>query len=382
MDFAWSEEQLRLHQEAARFSAGRLAPGLPERERRGQLSRQLWRECAELGVQGMPVPARYGGGELGPLEMVAVLEGLGYGGGDNGLLFSLNAQLWACTMPIVLFGSEEQKQAHLPTLCRGEALAANAMTEPDSGSDAYALRTTARADGDRHYLLDGSKTFVTNAPEAQLFVVYARTGGKAGFAGISCFLLPRDTDGLSVGQPLPKMGLRTSPMAELFLERCRVPRDALLGREGSGAVVFNASMEWERLMILASAVGAMQRVVERCQAHARERKLGDTPLARHQVLAHRIVDMGLRLEAARLVLYRAAWRKAHRGSAMLESAQAKLCVSEAYVSVCRDALQVFGGYGYMEELGLERELRDALASTLYSGTSEIQRNIIAALQRI
>lgn len=378
MDFSWSDEQRELGEGAERFARGRLREGIVERDRQGHFDRDLWQACAEFGVQGLPIPVEHGGGGQDPLALVAILEGLGRGGLDNGLLFSIGAQLWACTTPIIKFGSEEQRRRYLPALASGACIAANGMSEPGSGSDAYALRTTATRDND-DYLLNGQKTFVTNAPVADLFVLYARTGGK-GFSGITCFLVEKGTPGLSVGPPFQKMGLRTSPMAEVFLDECRVSSSAVLGRPGSGSMAFNYSMDWERLFIMAPALGAMQRIHDRCLEQVKTRTVGDQPLCKQQVIAHRLVDMDMRLEQARWLLYRAAWLKGQRGLAMAESARAKLAVSEAYVQGCREAMQLFGGYGYMTEYELERELRDALASTLYSGTSEVQRNIIAALK--
>ncbi len=379
MDFAFTDQQQELHDGAVKFASERLCDGVIKRDKDHQFSHELWQACADFGLQGLMTPEALGGGGHAPLETSAILEGVGYGGQDNGLIFSVGAHLWACTVPLLKFGSPEQKARWLPGMASGELIAANGMTEPDTGSDAYALRTSAIKEGD-HYLIEGQKTFVTNAPVADLFVVYARTGGKAGFAGISCFILEKGTEGLTVGKPLSKMGLCTSPMAELFFDGCRVPEENLVGRAGSGSMVFNMSMEFERLFIMAPALGATRRLLERCVEHAKTRKTGDTSLGKHQSVAHRIVDMDLRYEQARLALYHAAWLKGKRGMAMAESARAKLAVSEAYLHCCRDAVQLFGGYGYMVDYELERELRDATAATLYSGTSEVQRNIVAALK--
>jgi alkylation response protein AidB-like acyl-CoA dehydrogenase len=279
---------------------------------------------------------------------------------------------------LVDFGSEAQKQEWLPRLADGTAIGATGITEPDSGSNVLALGTTA-VENRGDWVLDGSKTFVTNGPVADLFIIYARTGGS-GFAGITCFLVPRDTEGLTVGPPMEKMGLRTSPMSQMFMDNCRVPTSAVVGGVGSGAMIFNQTMDVERLLVMAPAIGVMERLLERSVAHARERTTGSVPIGKHQSVAHRIADMELDLEASRLLLYRAAWYRMHRGTATRESALAKLAVSEAYVKSCRSALQIFGGYGYMVEYGVERELRDALATTLYVGTSEIQRNLIAGLR--
>ncbi len=378
MDFDWTEDQLNLRQGAVEFASRRLAEEVTERDREGVFPRELWDACAEFGLQGLLVPEEFNGGGHDLLSAVAILEGIGYGARDNGLVFSVTAHIASAEGLLSEFGSEEQKREWLPRLADGSAIGATGITEPDSGSNALALGTTAvESRGD--WLLDGSKTFVTNAPVADLFVIYARTGGS-GFAGITCFLIPRDADGLTVGPSMEKMGLRTSPMAQVFLQDCRVPASAVVGGVGSGAMIFNQTIDVERLLVMAPAVGVMERLLERCVAHARERKAGSAPIGKHQAIAHRIADMELELEAARLLLYRAAWQRTRRGTATRESALAKLAVSEAYVASCRSAVQIFGGYGYMVDYELERELRDALAATLYVGTSEIQRNLIAGLR--
>ena len=378
MDFAWTEDQLELRRGAVEFASRRLAEGVIERDREDVFSRELWDACAEFGLQGLLVPKEWNGVGQDLLSAVATLEGIGYGARDNGLVFSVAAHAASCEGPLATFGSEAQKDEWLPRLADGSAIGATGITEPDSGSNALALGTTAvESRGD--WVLNGSKTFVTNAPVADLFVVYARTGGS-GFAGVTCFLIPRDADGLVVGAPMKKMGLRTSPMAQVFLEDCRVPASAVVGGVGSGAMIFNQTMDIERLLVMAPAVGVMERILERCVAHARQRTVGGVPIAKHQSISHPIADMELELEAARLLLYRAAWHRGRRVTATRESALAKLAVSEAYVASCRSAVQIFGGYGYVVETELERELRDALATTLYVGTSEIQRNLIAGLR--
>jgi hypothetical protein len=378
VDYDWTDDQLSLRRGAVEFASRRLAAGTAERDHEGVFPRDLWDACAEFGLQGILVPDEWNGGGQDLLSAIAVFEGIGYEARDNGLVFSITAHAASCEGPLNSFGSEEQKQKWLPRLADGSAIGAIGITEPDAGSNALALATTATQSGD-DWILDGSKTFVTNAPVADLFVIYARTGGS-GFAGITCFLIPRDTEGLTVGPPLEKMGLRTSPMSQVYLENCRVPASAVVGGVGSGAMIFNQTMDVERLLVMAPAIGAMERLLERSVAHARERTTGSVPIGKHQAIAHRIADMELELEAARLLLYRAAWHLTHRGTATRESALAKLAVSEAYVKSCRSAIQIFGGYGYMVEYELERELRDALATTLYVGTSEIQRNLIAGLR--
>jgi alkylation response protein AidB-like acyl-CoA dehydrogenase len=377
MDFDWTEDLLALRRGGAEFAAARLAEGMVERDREGRFSRELWDACARFGLQGLLVPAEWNGGGRDLLSAVVTLEGIGYGGRDNGLMFSVGAHAASCAGPVAAHGSEAQKREWLRRLADGSAIAAPAMTEAESGSSALALRTTATPDGD-DWVLDGTKVYVTNAPVADVFVIYARTG--EGLAGITCFLVPRAIPGLRVGSAIEKMGLRTSLTAEVRLERCRVPGSAVLGRVGSGAMIFNGVMDVERLLLMAPAVGVMERLLERCVAHARRRTAGSVAIGRHQAIAHRIADMELALESARLLLYRGAWQRMKRGTSTRESALAKLAVSEAYVASCRSAMQIFGGCGYMVEYEIERELRDALATTIYVGTSEIQRNLIAGLK--
>ncbi|MEZ4588646.1 MAG: acyl-CoA dehydrogenase family protein [Gemmatimonadales bacterium] len=327
--------------------------------------------------QGLPFPAAFGGGGQDPLTAVLAMEALGQGCPDNGLLFALAAQMWSVQMPIARYGTEEQQREFLTPLCTGEWIGAHAMSEPDSGSDAFALRTRAELDGD-HYRLNGAKTFVSEAPVADLFVVFATTDPARGPLGITGFLVRRDTPGLQVGRQIEKMGLKTSPMGELAFDDCRVPVANRLGREGRGAQIFNDSMEWERGCILAFALGAMRRLLDSSVQYARERRQFGRPIGEFQSVANRLVDMKVRLEAARSLLYRAAWAK-QRGdrSAGADAAVAKLFVSEAMVRTGLDAVQIRGGYGFTTEYEVERDLRDAIGGTLYSGTSEIQRNLIA-----
>ena len=370
------DEQRALRRTVTEFAQRELNAGLDERDHDAVFPRAAWEQCAAIGLQGLPVPPEYGGAGASATTIAAALEGLGYGCADNGLIFSLNAQMWACETPLVEFGTEGQKQRWLPGLCDGSLIAAHAMTEPESGSDAFALRTTAAPAGGG-WVLNGSKTFATNAPDSDLFVVFATTDRSLGFAGLTAFLLERDTPGLTVGRPLSKMGLRTSHLGELFLDDVRVGADAVLGGEGAGMAVFTSSMRWERGLIMASAVGTMRRQLERCVAYARERRQFGRPIGDFQAISHRIADMRLRLETAHLMLYRMAGLIDAGRDTDLDSALTKLHISEAFVQSSLDAVQVHGGYGYVTETGLERDVRDALGGRLYSGTSEMQRNVIA-----
>jgi hypothetical protein len=370
------EEQRSLQRSIVDFAQGELGRDLDRRDHEGTFPREDWLKCAQLGLLGMPVPPEYGGLGVSATTIAAALEGLGYGCADNGLIFSLNAHMWACEMPIVHFGTEEQKRRWLPGLCDGSTIAAHGMSEPESGSDAFSLRTTATA-VDGGWVLNGSKTFVTNAPDSDLFIVFATTDASLGFMGLCAFVLERGTPGLEVGAPFSKMGLRTSHLSELFLSDCRVAADALLGEPGGGMAIFNSSMRWERSLILAAAVGTMRRQLERCLAYARERVQFKAPIGSFQAVSHPLADMRLRLQTSHLMLYRIAALLDAGTATDLDAAMTKLHLSEALVKSSIDALQIHGGSGYMTETGLERDVRDALGSRIYSGTSELQRNVIS-----
>jgi alkylation response protein AidB-like acyl-CoA dehydrogenase len=378
MDFEWTDEQRAYRDAVISFAQAELSDGVRRRDEEHEFSFEAWKKCAAFGIQGLPVPEDYGGQGADATTVMLALEAFGYGCKDNGLIFALNAQMWACEIPLVRFGTDEQKRRYLPGLCDGSLIAAQGMTEPDSGSDAFSLATAAEKAED-HYVLNGRKTFVTNGPQADVFLVYATTDRSSGFAGLCVFIVDRETPGLSIGQPLHKMGLRTSPMSELFFDGCVVPADRMLGQPGAGMAIFNVAMQWERSCILASTVGTMQRQLERCIAHARERRQFGQPIGKFQAVSHRIADMKVRLETARLLPYRLGWLIDRGKSTALDAALAKLYLSECYLQSSLDALQIFGGYGYMSEYELEREVRDAIGSRIHSGTSDIQRNIIAGL---
>lgn len=376
MDFELTAEQQELQTGAIEFARAALNDDIIRRDRDEIFSREGWKKCAGFGVLGLPIPDAYGGMGLGITEVIAVMEGLGYGATDQGLLFSINAHLWTNSLPILTYGTEEQKQKYLPGLCDGALIGANGASEPEAGSDVFSMRTTAERRGDC-YFLNGSKTFVSNAPVAGLFVVYATVDPKLGAMGITAFIVERDTPGLRIGRKLEKMGLRTSPMAEIAFDNCAIPAANRLGREGRGVAVFESSMEWERGCILANYLGLMRRQLETSVDYVRTRKQFGKPIGKFQSVANRIVDMKVRLDSCRPLVYRIGWLKARNKPAMMEAAVAKLYVSECVIASARDALQIRGGYGYMVDEGIERELRDALGGTLYSGTTEVQRNLIA-----
>jgi alkylation response protein AidB-like acyl-CoA dehydrogenase len=376
MDFGWDEEQEALRDAAADFARHELNDDVAGRDHRAEFSARAWKKCADFGVLGLPFRRAYGGAEADILTTILTMEGLGYGCRDNGLLFSLNAQMWSVQHPIAEFGSDGQRERYLPGLIAGDVIGAHGMSEPGSGSDAYSLATRAeRVDGG--YLLNGTKTFVTSAPHADLALVFATLDPAVGQWGVSAFIIENGTPGFSVGHDIDKMGLRTAPMGELVMSDCFVPEDNRLGPEGAGAAIFGNSMEWERASILATNVGAMHRQLETCVLYAQERRQFGKPIGTFQSVSNRIADMAVRLETSRLVLYKVAWLKAKGEPAAYEAAIAKLHLSESFVRSSEDAIRVHGGYGYATETEIERDLRDAIGGTIYSGTSDIQRSIIA-----
>lgn len=376
MDFSWSPEQQAHIDNVVRFGREQLADNVERRDAEGSFWHEGWRRCGQFGLLGLPCPAEYGGTDADRLTVMATLEALGYACRDNGLLFAVNAHLWGCVLPVLEFGTEEQRERWLPGLCDGSLIGALAMTEPGSGSDAYHLSTTAVAK-DGGYLLGGGKTLVTNAPTADVIVVVAQTDPAGGIGGLSAFLIDRHTAGLRVSEPVAKMGLRTVPMGEITLTDCWVPAEALLGRVGGGMAVFNLAMEWERACIMASAVGTMRHLLERSIEYAGRHERFGRPIGQFQAVSHRLVDMKLRLETSRLLLYRLGWLQNGGRQSPGEPALVKLHLSESLVQSSLDALQIHGGNGYLADSGLERQVRDALAGRFYSGTADIQKNIVA-----
>jgi alkylation response protein AidB-like acyl-CoA dehydrogenase len=376
VNFELTDEQQGLQNAAIEFARSLPDADLIRRDREEYFNGEAWQRCADFGLLGMPIPESHGGQGRGLTELIAAMEGMGYGTRDQGLLFSINAHLWTNSIPILRYGTADQQRAYLPRLCNGELIGAHAATEPDAGSDVFAMRTRA-VRRDDHYVLTGDKTFVSNAQIAGLFAVYATIDPALGPMGITAFLVERDAPGLIVGRNLEKMGLRTSPMAEVTLDECAVPVTQRLGREGRGAEVFECAMEWERGCILANYLGVMRHQLESCVRHARTRSQFGMAIGKFQSVANRIVDLRVRLDTCRPLVYRIGWLKDHNRPARVESAIAKLYVSEALIETSLHAVQILGGNGYMVEFGAERDLRNAIGSTIYSGTSEMQRNIIA-----
>ena len=322
----------------------------------GGLTLKNWRTLGDLGLLGLCVPARYGGGGLGALETAGMMEAFGRGCPDTGIVFAASAHLYACAMPVLRHGSDLIKEQMLPRLCSGEWIAGNAMTELDAGSDVSRLSVTAeRVPGG--YLLNGEKNFVSNGPVADLYVTYATTDADAGYLGVTAFTVDRSTQGLTAGEPFAKLGLDSCQAGTVRFDDCFVPEERVLGGEGAGGAVFQDSMTWERTCLFAGYLGLLDRLVERCVGHARQRRQFGRRIAEFQAVANRIVDMKMRTESARLLLYRACWELDQGRDAGLGVALSKLAVSEGAVASALDAVQVFGGRGYQTEYGIEASLR-------------------------
>ena len=377
MDFSLTEDQISFKQLAVEFAKKSLNDGFSARERNGEFNFEGWNKCAQFGLHGLPMPEQYGGLSRDILTCVVVMEGLGYACKDSGLLFAINSTIWTCECPILKFGTDAQKEKYLPGLIDGSLIGGHAATEAGAGSDAFSMKCRAERKGDR-YIVNGAKMFITNAPIADFLLVFAVTDKNKGFAGISAFIVEKGFPGFSVGKPLEMMGLRTCPLGEVVLQDCEVPAENLLGREGAGAGIFSSEMEQERSCLFAMHLGAMERELEECVNYAKIREQFGQPIGRYQSVSHKIADMRMRIELSRLILYQVAWMKDQGKRAPVEAAIAKLFISESYLQTCLDALQIHGAYGYSKEFDIERDLRDSIAGRIYSGTSEIQRNLIAS----
>lgn len=344
-------------------------------DRDEQFDARAWQQLASARVLRMCLPASVGGDGGTYAQLVEVLRGLGLACRDNGLLFALGAHLWTCLYPISVFATNAQQARYLERLMSGELIAAHAATEEQAGSDIGAIQTTARKSSDC-YVLNGTKSFITNAPIAGLFLVLARVDRTR---ELTAFLVERENAGLKCSVNVPKMGLRTAQMGTVEFLDCAIPLNSVLGEEGGGMTIFACAMELERMFILAPAIGAMERLLQRSVDYSRARRQSGKPIA---PVRNRIVEIKRRIMCCHALLASFAARKDLGGYLGGESAMAKLQISEAWVETCLDAMQIHGGKGYLVEGEIERELRDAIASRIYSGTSDMQRSAIATFMRL
>lgn len=379
MEFEFTEEQKNIRKTIIDFARRELNPGIADRDQEGVFPRDLWEKCIEMRLLALPFPEKYGGEGFDFVTTVGIFHAMGYACKDSGLVHALICQI-LCGMQILLFGNEDQKATFLPELISGKVIYAQAMTEPGSGSDVFAMRTNAVKVDSGQYIINGTKTMISNGPLADQVLLFAVTDTKKkALGGITCFLIGKGIPGFSRGNPMKKMGLRTLMNGELMFLDCPVPASSIIGHVGQGAIIFNETMEWERILIPASLLGELERVLEESVCYAKDREAFGQPIGNFQAISHKIAKMKMDSELGRLILYHAASLKDRKKRVMLESSIAKLFISESLKQACLDAVQIRGGYGYMTEFEVERELRDSVVSTIYSGTSEMQLNIIARL---
>jgi L-prolyl-[peptidyl-carrier protein] dehydrogenase len=374
MDFDLSEAQRKRYEEVLAGVRGQVPAG-PAGVPRLPFSRPEWYDAARLGMMGLCLPVEYGGGGLGALDTALCLEAFTEGGADTGRAFAVGAHLLACAVPVRDFGADPMRGELLAGMANGQLIAANAMTEDGAGSDIGTLGTAVTRDGEE-YVLNGVKSFVSNAPAADVFVIYGTSDPDAGFLGQTSLAVPRRLPGLTVGEPFAKMGLQACPAARVEFSDCRVPVRYRLGHEGQGSAIFQHSMSWERSCLLAIYLGQMRRQLDGCVAHAKQRRQFGRPIGAFQAVSHRIAAMTQRLESARLLLYRACWLLDQGRADTAATAMSKLAVSEATIANSLDAIQIFGGPGYLTDTGIEAQLRDSVPSVIFSGTTDIQREII------
>jgi alkylation response protein AidB-like acyl-CoA dehydrogenase len=372
VDFSLTPEQEQLYTSMKRLAAEVVAPGAADRDREGRWDPDIWKALAGAGVTGMPIPEEHGGSGGSVVDCCLVNEALGEGGHDGGLGLSLGAHWVIGSVPIWLHGSPELQARWLPGLCDGTYIGAWASTEPEAGSDAGAIRTTARREGDE-YVLNGSKIFITNGPIADVCTVLARSE-----KGPTAFVVDTTTPGFRVGRELDKLGCRSSPTSEIWLEDCRVPASSVLSVEGEALwrVAFEC-FDWERTVMLAGSVGGMRATLDETIAYAKQRQQFGKPIAHFQVVAHKLADMEINYQVCRNAVYKAAWLKEKGRPHQVEASIAKALVGKLTVENALESIQVHGGYGYLRDFPAERALRDAKLASLGGGTTEIQKMIIS-----
>jgi len=374
MKFELTEEQEMTRKMVRDFAENEVKPGAEERDDKEEFSRELFDKMGELGLTGIPWPEEYGGGECDYISYVIAVEELSRVDASAGTTLSSHISL--AGWPLFKYGSEEQKKKFLEPMALGEKLGAYGLTEATAGTDAAAQRTTAVLDGDS-YVLNGNKTFITNAGEAEIYLVFAVTDREKKAKGISAFIVEKDTPGFTFGKKERKMGLRSSPTLELVFENCRVPKENLLGSEGEGFKIAMSTLDGGRNGIAAQAVGIAQGAMEEATNYAKTREQFGQPIANFQAISFMLADMGTKIEAARLLTYQAAYLESCGLPYGKASAMAKLFASETAMEVTTNAVQIFGGYGYIRDYPVERFMRDAKITQIYEGTSEVQRLVIS-----
>lgn len=372
MQFELTQEQKQIQSLAQQFANNEIKPIAAQADQNAQFPMSIYDNAFSLGLLNSSLPQEYGGAGLGCMELVLITEALCYGCLGIGAALCINS---LAAEPILIAGTHEQKTKYLSRLTSG-AMASFALTEPSAGSDVASIKTKAeKVQGG--YRLTGSKIWISNANMAEFFVVFAKTDPQGGYKGLSAFIVPADTEGISVGAPISKMGQKAAPACEVFLDNVFVPDEQLLGEEGCGFNIAMQVFDRSRPMVAAFGVGLIQRCLDESLAYARERESMGRPLIAHQAIAHKLADMRMRLETARLLTYQAAWRLDNGLNNTIEASMAKVNAADSAMWAATETIQIFGGMGYSTEYPAEKLFRDAKVLQIYEGTSEIQRNIIA-----
>jgi hypothetical protein len=379
MEFGFTEEQLMFRETVYKYAKNEIVPLCEEADLKAEFSFEIWKKLADMGLLGLPFPEAYGGSGADVVTCCLAGEALGHAGVDSGHLLALGAHTYLCTDTLFKNGNEAQRKKYVPKLASGEWIGCMGLTEPGAGSDAASLQTTAVKKGDR-WILNGSKTFITNAPVCNLCVVYATVDKKLKHAGISAFIVEKGFKGFSTGKPFHKMGVRASATSEVFLEDCEVPEENLLGEVGKGFEYTHETLSWDRSALLAPFVGAMQFAIEQCAQYATDRVQFDKPIKSFQAIQHKLADMKVIMEGAKLAVYRVAYDKdAGLPLNHMHTSIAKAFVGDWGIKAASEAVQIFGGYGYIHEYPVEKMLRDAKLAQIGGGTSEVQRFIISRI---
>jgi acyl-CoA dehydrogenase len=373
MNLRFTEEQEMMRKMVRDFAQTEIAPFVEKMEE-GEFPKEILKKMGELGLMGIPVPEQYGGSEMDFISYIIAINEISKVSATVGVILSVHTSVG--TNPILYFGTEEQKQKYVPKLAAGEYLGAFCLTEPSAGSDAASLKTRAvKKDG--YYVLNGSKVFITNGGEADVYIVFASTNPELGTKGVSAFIVEKDTPGFIVGKDEHKMGLYGSRTVQLTFEDMKVPAENLLGQEGEGFKIAMSNLDSGRIGIAAQALGIAEAALEAATGYAKERQQFGKPIAAQQGIGFKLADMATAVEAAKLLIYRAAQLRSEGQKCGLEASMAKLFASRTAVEVSTEAIQVFGGYGYTKEYPVERYFRDAKVTEIYEGTSEIQKIVIS-----
>lgn len=374
MNFDLTSEQSMIRRTIREFAREEVAPGAVERDRNSEFPKEVFKKLADLGMMGLPFPEEYGGAGADTVSFAIVTEELSRVCASTGITYSAHISLGGA--PLYMFGTEEQKKKYLVPICRGDSLGAFGLTEPNAGSDAGGTQTTAVLEGD-HYIINGNKCFITNASYARHVALTAITGRKNGEKQISAIIVPTDAEGFTIINQYEKMGLHASDTTELVLENVKVGKDHLLGKEGEGFKQFLKTLDGGRIGIGAMAVGIAQGAYDKALQYVKERKQFGRTLSQFQATQFKIADMAMKIEAARNMVYKAAWLKDQGRPFAKEASMCKLFASEVCMEITDEAVQLHGGYGYMREYEVERMMRDAKLLEIGEGTSEVQRMVIA-----